>query len=106
MFKNMRENWKQLKSADPGRRFQDLYETRQKKQRSKLARVFTLAIAVVLIIVGPIAGLIPGPGGIVIFAVGLALLAGESRIAARAIDRCEEKLRSWWQHARASWKRS
>ncbi|MEO6710421.1 MAG: hypothetical protein ABIP42_12645 [Planctomycetota bacterium] len=106
MFKGLRENWKQLKSSDPGRRFQDLYEIRQQKGRSKVVRVLTLAVALVLIVLGPIAGLIPGPGGIVIFALGLALLAGESRRAAKAIDTCEVKLRSWWQQARAHWKRS
>jgi hypothetical protein len=107
VFRNLRANWKRLRRGVPGRRFQDLHESRKREHgRSRTARVLTLAGAGVLIALGPIVGLIPGPGGILVFAIGVALLARELRPAARALDWCEPKLRAAWHAVKRAWKRS
>lgn len=107
MFASQREDWDRLKSGSPGRRFEDLYEARHaRKGRSTAVRAITLVAGVVLTLVGPIVGLIPGPGGIVVFAVGVGLLACELRPAARALDWCEPRLRAGWKRVKRTWKRA
>jgi hypothetical protein len=43
---------------------------------------------------------VPGPG-IPILLVGLALIAQESAVMARFLDRAEIRLRRWWKRVRA-----
>jgi hypothetical protein len=43
---------------------------------------------------------VPGPG-IPILAFGLALVAQESSVMARLLDRAEVKLRRWWKRLRS-----
>ena len=67
-------------------------------------------IGVLLIIASPIAGVIPGPGGIFVFATGLALVLKTSMWAKRnyvRFKRWKPKLGSWadWGLRRASTKR-
>ncbi len=52
--------------------------------------------AVALIVAGPVVGLIPGPGGLVVLVFGVALLAAEFRPAAQLLDWLESKLRVIW----------
>jgi hypothetical protein len=47
-----------------------------------------------LVVAGAVAGLVPGPGGIVLGALGLGLIASEVGPAARALDWSELRLRS------------
>ena len=63
------------------------------------------ALGVVLILVGPVVGLVPGPGGILVFGLGLALLATEVRPAAKSLDWLEPRLRSGGRRAQRFWSR-
>lgn len=68
------------------------------------------AIGVVLIIVSPLAGVIPGPGGIFVFALGLAMVLKTSMWAKRRyvhFKRWQPKVGAWsdWGLRRASAKR-
>lgn len=88
----------------PGHRFQDRYERAQKqKSGSGLRRIVNLSLAAVAFVVGVILLVIPGPG-LPIIVVGGALLASESRWAARSMDWAELKLRALAKRARKWWK--
>ena len=68
------------------------------------------AIGVVLIIVSPLAGVIPGPGGIFVFALGLAMVLKTSMWAKRRyvrFKRWQPKAGAWadWGLRRASHRR-
>ena len=52
-------------------------------KRLLASRPLQLTLAVVLILVSPIVGLVPGPGGMFVFAGGLVLLLRNSRWARR-----------------------
>ena len=55
---------------------------RQRKQHPLLRQFFFL-LGIVLIIVSPLVGAIPGPGGVIVFAAGLALVLKNSEWAKR-----------------------
>lgn len=57
-------------------------------------RAALTALGALLIIVSPFVGIIPGPGGIPVFAAGLALMLRNSRRAKR-----------WFVHAKRRWPR-
>lgn len=104
MLDKLRKNWQALEQGEPGRRFQDFHE-RQKGSRPPWMRFLCLAAGGVLLALGPIAGLVPGPGGIVIFLLGALLLARELRAAAQALDWCELKVRKGWRSVQQAWRR-
>lgn len=108
MLEALRSNVRVLKGGRPGSRFQDLrrHRRRQSGTRGNLSRVLLLGLGIVLLLVTPVVGLIPGPGGIIVFALGAALLASESTIAARALDWCEPRARKLWLAVRKAWKRA
>jgi len=108
MIAKMRSYWTALRRGRPGTRFQDFhrYRREQKKGSGTAVRVLLLALGLLLIIAGPIAGLIPGPGGILVFLVGLALLAAEVLMVARWLDWCEPRVRKAWMHIKHSWTRA
>jgi hypothetical protein len=108
VLESLRSNWRILKSGRPGSRFQDLrrHRRRQKGGGSKASRVFLIGLGIVLVLLGPVAGLVPGPGGIVVFGAGAALLASESMLVARFLDWCEPRLRRMWSRVRKIWSRT
>lgn len=53
------------------------------RPRSETWRLCLLALGVVLLLAAPAVGILPGPGGIVVFAVGLALVLRNSQWAKR-----------------------
>lgn len=105
MFKELRKTWHHFRDAEPGRRFLLHYRRHQARSRSKLATVSYLALGVVLIGVGVIGLIVPGPGLLGI-GLGLAVLAQESEKASKALDRLElwirhqvARFRKWWTGA-------
>ena len=102
MFDKLRRYWRQLKAGRPGKRFQVQYEAQQKSRRPAWARPVWIAGGTVLIAVGVVALPAPGPG-ILVIAFGAALIARESRIAARVLDWIELRLREVWTWAGNAW---
>lgn len=86
--------WNGFKNSQPGHRFQDFYEKRQQDRQDGniWRRVLFVGLGLCLSIGGIILLGMPGPGLLVI-ALGLALVAGESRRMARALDWLEPLLR-------------
>ena len=59
--------------------------------QSKLVRTILFMVGLLLIIVSPLAGAIPGPGGVFVFAAGLALALKNSEWAKRQYVRFKRK---------------
>ena len=55
-------------------------------------------LGIIMIIVSPVAGLIPGPGGVIVFGLGLGLVLKTSRWAKRHYVRFKR-----WQPKAGSW---
>jgi len=93
MLQRLKQAWREFKHSTPGRRFQELYQRRQRSRRAGAKRA--------LFIVG---GLLTVAGGITSFPVplvpseliiitGLAIFAQGSKRAARMLDWIELRLR-------------
>jgi Putative transmembrane protein (PGPGW) len=85
--------------ATPGRRFQERYRRKAQTERGRMARWAAVLAGIGLTIVGLFFLAVPGPG-IPILALGLALIAQESAVTARLLDRTEIRLRRWWRRLR------
>ena len=86
--------------ATPGRRFQQRYRRRAQSERGRIARCAAVLAGIGLTLVGIFFLAVPGPG-IPILALGLALVAQESAVTARFLDRTEIRLRRWWKRLRS-----
>jgi len=67
-------------------------------RRSKLGRTLLFVAGVILLILAPIVGAIPGPGGIFVFAAGMALTLQNSDWAKRQYVRFKR-----WQPKAGAW---
>ena len=93
------QSWDRFASSPPGRRFQERYQRKHSSPRGRLARCGWFCAGIILTLVGIFFLAVPGPG-IPILAVGLALIAQESAVAARFLDRAELRLRLWLKRFR------
>ncbi|HUR27901.1 MAG TPA: hypothetical protein VM509_06930 [Planctomycetota bacterium] len=106
MLETLRADWKLLKGERPGHRFQGLHAARaQRPGRTRTSRTFILVSGGLLVLVSPLVGLIPGPGGLAVFGVGAAMLACELHFVARTLDWCEPKFRRAWSGVRSAMRR-
>jgi hypothetical protein len=94
------QSWDRFVHALPGRRFQERYRRMQREKGSAWRRCALVCAGIVLLIVGLFFLAVPGPG-IPILAIGLALIAQESAVLARFLDRAELRLRRWWKRLRS-----
>lgn len=101
-----REQWRELKRGRPGHRFQARYaKTHEQKRPRRFAhRLVLLIVGLLALAIGGVLAVIPGPA-IPFFFLGGALLAAESRIAARLMDGLELRLRALAAWARKRWRR-
>jgi hypothetical protein len=86
--------------STPGRRFQERYRRMQGRKGSAWKRCAFVIGGVLLVLVGLFFCAVPGPG-IPILAAGLALIAQESKVLARALDKTELRLRRIWANYKA-----
>jgi hypothetical protein len=106
VFAGFRRNWRELKKARPGERFQQRYQRNRGQSGNKpFWRILQVIAGVLLALAGIIFCFIPGPGLPLIF-MGAGLLANHSLLIARAMDWLELKIRrivhwakAWWLHA-------
>ena len=92
--------WSRFVHGEPGRRFQERYQRKQREKGNAWKRCALVCCGAVLALVGLFFMAVPGPG-IPILLVGLALIAQESAVMARFLDRAEIRLRRWWKRVRA-----
>ena len=78
----------------PGRRFRERHRRKSLTERGRLARGAVVLAGIALTLVGIFFLAVPGPG-IPVLAVGLALIAQESAVTARLLDRAEVGIRRW-----------
>ena len=101
MLKSLKKSWKELSKDRPGHRFQNRHK-RQEGKGSRTARFLKLGFGILLVAVGVVFLLIPGPGSVGIV-IGGALLAEESLVVARFLDNTELRIRKWIEAARSRW---
>lgn len=103
----LKKNWQQIKRGRPGRRFQDLYERRRNRRAGKpaIARILIIIFGVGLMLLALVVGLVPGPGGMAVFILGLGIVSAEFRLAARLLDWLESRTRRIWAKAKRIWTR-
>src|SRR5687768_16912343 len=105
LLKNIKKRWQSLKRGEPGKRFQDEYDKRHGADASRAKKIGILAAGVIVLVAGII--LMPAPGpGILIVAIGAAMVSQESKFAARVLDGVEVKGRALIEWALGIWKRA
>lgn len=92
----LKKYWHELKEAPSGERFRNFYDVRQETRQSPAARIVSITIGIVLVLLGLSIGWLPGPGGFVAI-IGLALLAQEFRPLAALIDATERLIVRTWK---------
>jgi len=98
MFARLRRNMRTFMTVPSGRRFRAHYE-RMRAKPGMWRTVTAIGGGLVLIALGIIMLVTPGPG-LIVAAIGAALIAGESLVAARLLDRMD----LWATRAWARWR--
>ena len=101
VFESLRDGWRKLVQQEPGLRFEQRYHgcRRPSLPRGTLRRIIMLTIGVMLTVVGILMLVLPGPG-LLVMVIGLGILAEESLILARWLDRLELWLSGLWRRIR------
>jgi hypothetical protein len=92
MFKSFKKHWRQFKRYPAGERFRRLHDQRLESPRGRIMCAVYIVGGLALIAVGLVMLVAPGPGTLVL-AAGVAILAQESLLVARALDWTELRLR-------------
>ncbi len=100
MKKKAQRTWAEIKDDPPGERFQRHFRRRQGRK----GRMRLIAMSSALIFAGIVLLFIPGPG-LLLIALGAALLAEESLRIARALDWSEIEIRTLIDRAGRVWRR-
>ncbi|HEV2735165.1 MAG TPA: PGPGW domain-containing protein [Longimicrobiaceae bacterium] len=93
MLDKLKKSWHEIEEADPGSRFQERYRQRQRQGGSGPRKPLFIGGGIAIMVAGVFFLPAPGPGFLILF-IGAGLLAQESLLAARALDRTEVKLRA------------
>lgn len=107
MIREMKKNWEHFKESEPGGRFKERYERRQEDERgwADPKRLFNVILGSVLVVGSAFFGWAPGPG-MLTFVIGLGMIAGEFRFAARFLHWSEIHGRRFWDFVVATWRSS
>jgi uncharacterized protein (TIGR02611 family) len=105
MFEQLKDAWHDFKQAPPGERFRRRYRERREGEPSGVRKPLTIAAGVLIVAAGLFFLPAPGPGFLIVL-LGAALVAQESRLAARALDRTEVRLRALVAWGRGVWARA
>lgn len=96
MASRIKRELDELKAAEPGVRFQAGYE--RTHVRSRVLRLLLIALGFALMVAAAVTFWLPGPNFVLVLA-GLALVGGQAKFVARAMDRAEIAARRWHQDA-------
>ena len=99
MFDRLRHNMRTFMTVPSGRRFRTHYERMRAKPGTWRA-VLAIGGGLILLALGIIMLVTPGPG-LIVAAIGAALIAGESLVAARILDRIDLAASRLWARWRA-----
>lgn len=108
---NHRNRYHRFRIGRPGQRFRNHYRESQHRQRGRTRRLLQLLAGGVIMLAGAVMLVTPGPGLLALL-LGSALMAEESLLVAKALDKLELLAREsagWltgrWRRWR-SWRRS
>jgi uncharacterized protein (TIGR02611 family) len=105
MLTGLKATWRRMARARPGERFQREQQRHRREHRSRVSRITTLVVGLTIMAAGVVALPAPGPGMLVI-ALGGALVARESALVARMLDGLEVRMRWFLALGLALWRRS
>ena len=94
MLKHLKQSWRRFKAGLPGRRFQQQFRLRQRFRSGAARKVLFITTGILLLAAGVFLLFVPGPG-IITLLIGAVLIAQQSSLAARALDRIEIRLRKF-----------
>ncbi len=103
-----KRQWQHFKDTPCGRRFQTRYRMRRSQNGGVTRKILLSSAGTLLILVGVALLVLPGPG-LLVMAIGGALIAEESLLAARSLDRLDVFLSRWhgrWRAWRAARKQA
>ena len=93
MLQRLKQAWREFKRSDPGCRFQELYQRRQKSRRAGAKRALFIVGGLLTIAGGVTSFPVPGIPSELVIVIGLAIFAQGSMYAARILDWVELRLR-------------
>lgn len=99
MLEKLKEEYRSIKSGDPGSRFTDHYKQHKESEGDNptwWSKFGYVAIGLVLLIAGGLLSIPPGFPGFLLWIPGLALLAARSKVLAMMLDRTEAWGRRVW----------
>jgi len=101
MFESIKAGWREFADQLPGDRFQQRYRRSRNPhvRRGTIRRIVALAIGTMLVAIGLMMLVLPGPGVLVII-IGLGFFAEESLWLAKWLDAWELWLRRAWARFR------
>ena len=101
MFERLRAGWRRFAAEKPGARFQRRYRRSRNPDvpRGWRRRALALTLGTVLMALGLVMLVTPGPG-VVLLIVGAGFLAEESLWLARLLDGAEIRIRRLWRRMR------
>src|SRR5215210_6242686 len=104
MLQRLKQAWREFKRSPPGRRFQELYQRRQKSRRAGAKRALFIGGGLLTIAGGIASFPVPGIPSELIIVAGLAIFAQGSMRAARILDWIELRLRGPFLWAWRIWR--
>jgi hypothetical protein len=105
MIDEVKRSWQRFKAGHPGRRFRKEFIRRRFANRSLIQKALLIVGGLLLVAAGFLLLFIPGPG-LVVLLIGGFLIAQQSLIAARTLDRIEIRLRNLLVVSGRRWRRS
>ena len=105
MWEMFKQTWRRFKAGNPGQRFQREFRRRHSAGRSPIQKALLIVGGLLLMAAGFLLLFIPGPGLVFLF-VGGFLIAQQSLVAARGLDRSEIRLRKLLAWSLRAWRRS
>lgn len=99
MAASIQRQWEHFAASPTGRRFETRHRLRRARKNGVLLRVLISSVAVLLLLAGLVMLVLPGPG-LLALVIGAALLAEESLLAARMLDRLD----LWISRKRNAWR--
>lgn len=103
MLARLKRSWRTFADAEPGDRFRQRYDARRRKSHSTLSGVLRTLGGMLLVFIGAVLMVIPGPG-IPFVALGAALIAQQFKWAATAADKLELFGRRVLDQAKRLWR--
>ena len=103
MFNHLKEDFRLLRTGEPGRRFIDHYRRHRASESKRETRWKTAAYiagAILLLIIGTLLGFVPGVPGIILTIPAVGLLVARLKFFARFLDRAEATARKAWDRVR------